>query len=66
MFDLKLKFLESVAKNYIAGIGLVMIIVGVIISLKTDSGKKNKQVVEEVPIYEGVGKKRKIVGDRKE
>ncbi|MFH1238210.1 MAG: hypothetical protein ABIH79_03025 [archaeon] len=66
MINLKLKFLEGVAGNYIAGIGIVAVIVGVIISLKTDSEKKDKQVAEEVPIYEGVGKKRKIVGYRKD
>lgn len=62
----ELKFLDGLAGNYIAGIGIVAVIVGVIISLKMDSGKRSKQVSEEVPIYEGVGKKRKIVGYRKD
>jgi len=66
MINLKLKFLEGVAGTYIAGVGIVAVIVGIIISLKTDSEKKDKQVAEEVPIYEGVGKKRKIVGYRKD
>ncbi|MEA3248202.1 MAG: hypothetical protein U9Q73_00690 [Nanoarchaeota archaeon] len=66
MIDLKLEFLDGVAGNYIAGVGIIGVIVGVIISLKMDGGKKNKQVTEEVPIYEGVGKKRKIVGYRKD
>ena len=65
MIDLKLKFLEGIAGNYIAGIGIVVIIGGVIISLKVEGGKK-KQVAEEVPIYVGVGDKRKIVGYRKD
>lgn len=64
--DLKLKFLEGVAGNFIAGIGVVAIIVGVVISLNAEKGsEKAKQSKEEVPIYEGIGKKRKIVGYRK-
>ena len=66
MIDLKLEFLEGVAGNYIAGVGIIAIIVGVVISLKAERGRKNKQAAEEVPIYEGVGKKRKIVGYRKD
>lgn len=69
MIDIKLKFLEGVAGNYITGAGIVMIVVGVVISLMADKGKgrgKVKGGEEEVPIYEGVGKKRKIVGYRKD
>ncbi|MCK5321475.1 hypothetical protein KAJ38_02760 [Candidatus Pacearchaeota archaeon] len=66
IIDLKLEFLEGVAGNYIAGAGIVAVIVGVVISLKAEGGRKSKQVAEEVPIYEGVGKKRKIVGYRKD
>ncbi|MFH1521769.1 MAG: hypothetical protein ABIF18_02310 [archaeon] len=39
MIDIKLKFLEGVAGNYIAGAGIVMIVVGVVISLMADKGK---------------------------
>ncbi len=46
----------------VAGVGLV--VVGVIVSLKGGSGRVKKQS-EEIPIYEGVGKKRKIVGYRR-
>ncbi len=66
VIDLKLEFLEGVAGNYIAGVGIVAVIVGVVISLKASGVKKGKQVAEEVPIYEGVGKNRKIVGYRKD
>lgn len=67
MINLKVKFLEGVAGNYIAGIGIVMIVVGIVISLNAGKGsEKSKQAKEEVPIYEGVGKKRKIVGYRKD
>lgn len=68
MIDVKLKFLEGVAGNYIAGVGVIMIAVGVAISLMSE--KKGRGKVkggeEEVPIYEGVGKKRKVVGYRKD
>ncbi len=69
MIDLKLKFLESDMGNYIAGVGIVAIVVGVAISLmseKEGSRGKVKGGEEEVPIYEGIGKKRKIVGYRKD
>ena len=69
MIDIKLKFLEGVAGNYIASVGVVMIVVGVVISLMSEKGKgrgKVKGGEEEVPIYEGVGKKRKVVGYRKD
>ncbi len=69
MIDLKLEFLEGAGMNYIAGVGVVMIAVGVAISLMSEKGKgrgKVKGGEEEVPIYEGVGKKRKVVGYRKD
>jgi len=53
--------------NYISAVGIVVIIAGVLISLKSGSSSgKIDQKKEEVPIYEGVGKKRKIVGYRKD
>ena len=56
--SLKIAFLEGVAKNYIIGAGIVMILVGAFISLR---GGRRVQKEEEVPIYEG----EKIVGYRK-
>lgn len=47
----------------ITGVGLV--VVGVVFSMMGGSGRVKKQS-EEIPIYEGVGKKRKIVGYRKD
>jgi len=53
---------DAIDQKIIVGVGIVGIIVGVVISL-TDKGiKRGKQVHEEVPIYEGEGKGRKIVG----
>jgi len=67
VIPLKLVFLEGVAGNYIAGAGVVLVVVGVLMSLERGSiGKKNaKGGEDEIPIYEGVGKKRKVVGYRK-
>ena len=67
-FDLlgfNVAFLEGVASTYIAGVGIVIIIVGVVLAMK-GSGGRVKRAAEEIPIYEGTGKKRKIVGYRKD
>ncbi len=67
MIPVKLKILEGVAGNYIAGVGIVLVAVGVMVSLKVGKVKvgKVKGGEDEVPIYEGVGKKRRVVGYRK-
>lgn len=54
--------------KYIMIAGLMLVILGVIFSLDKKGGKsgKIKQASEEVPIYEGEGKNRKIVGYKKE
>ena len=69
MISLDWKILEMIKPTYISGIGIIMIIVGVVISLKISekpNRKKGKGGADEVPIYEGVGKKRKVVGYRKD
>jgi len=70
IIDLELELLKGFAGNYIvAGAGIIAIIVGVVISLTAEKGKGRKKVKdgeEEIPIYEGVGKKRKVVGYRKD
>ena len=65
MFSLEVAILNGVASNYIVGAGIVLIIAGVVVSLMDGRGGKARQAKEEVPIYEGVGKNRKIVGYRK-
>lgn len=69
MISLDWEILETISPNYIVGAGIAGIVVGVVISL-TDSEKptkkKGKGGADEVPIYEGVGKKRKVVGYRKD
>ena len=69
MVSLDWEILETISPNYIVGVGIAGIIVGVVISLtdsEKPSRKKGKRGVDEVPIYEGVGKKRKVVGYRKD
>jgi len=62
------EILKTVKPNYIAGVGVVTIVVGVFISLQSKNGKQRKidKGEKEVPIYEGVGKNRKVVGYRKD
>ena len=62
LFKLDWAILDTIPPGIITAAGVIAIIVGVVISL-TDKGiKRGKQVHEEVPIYEGTGKNRKIVG----
>ena len=65
MFSLEIGLLEGLSSNVIAGAGIAIVVVGVILSMKGSGGRRAKQAKEEVPIYEGVGKKRKIVGYRR-
>ena len=66
MFRLDIALLDGIASNFIVGAGVVMIIAGVVISMMDSRGGKARQAKEEVPIYEGTGKSRKIVGYRKD
>jgi len=67
LFNVESAFLEKLKPIYITSVGVLAIIVGVVISLMADKGSKGgpKQSAEEVPIYEGSGKDRKIVGYRR-
>ena len=68
MIPLKLVFLDGIAGNIISGVGVAAIVVGVVLSLNAEkSGRKGVGSGEnEIPIYEGVGKKRRVVGYRKD
>lgn len=55
----------GIPTDYISIIGAVAIAVGIVLSLKS-SKRKITSDKKEVPIYEGTGKKRKIVGYRKD
>jgi protein-S-isoprenylcysteine O-methyltransferase Ste14 len=66
-FKIDTGFLGALPELWIVGGGVVLIVVGVAISLMDKGGGgKIKHAKEEVPIYEGVGKNRKIVGYRKD
>lgn len=57
----------SLKTSYIMIAGLAIVIIGVAFTLKKkSSNSKITQATEEVPIYEGEGKQRKIVGYKKE
>jgi len=66
---LKLSFLEGIDSNYISIAGVVLVAIGVFLSLKGEGGRRGRKVAsgeDEVPIYEGTGKKRRVVGYRKD
>ena len=71
MVPVEVRILEGVGSNVVSGVGVGLVVVGVLISLKGDKveekgKKKGKGGEDEVPIYEGVGKRRKVVGYRKD
>jgi uncharacterized membrane protein YidH (DUF202 family) len=66
IINLDIELLKGVSSNVISGAGIAIIIVGVVLSMKGTGGRRRvEQAAEEVPIYRGVGKNRKIVGYRK-
>jgi hypothetical protein len=65
IINLEFALLNGISSNVIAGVGIVMIIAGVVLSMKGSGSRKIKHAVAEVPIYEGTGKNRQIVGYRK-
>ena len=65
LFKLNLPVLETVKPMYVTALGIILIVAGVVISLIYDKKKRINQSDEEVPIYEGTGKNRKIVGYRR-
>ena len=67
LFNVDLPLLNTLKPIYITGLGVVLIVVGagIVMMLEKGKGGKIKQESEEVPIYEGTGKNRKIVGYRR-
>lgn len=64
--DKVLKFLPaSIDKNDILITGVVAVVIGVILIYSKNSSHHVTQAAEEVPIYQGQGKHRKIVGYQK-
>ena len=68
MIPIDWEIFNIVPMEYVAGFGLVLVGVGVLMALKgKDGGKKSGgDGGSEVPIYEGVGKSRRVVGYRKD
>lgn len=66
MNKFKIALPQIVKPAYILIIGIVLVILGVVLSMNKEKFKKIPQAEEEVPIYEGEGKKRKIIAYRKE
>ena len=70
MVKVSWKILETIKPNYIVIVGVAAIATGVIIALKSDDGSRKKKSHkgghDEIPIYEGTGKNRKVVGYRKD
>ena len=61
-----LSFLGTKSLVYTIIGSVALVAVGIVFMLSGSKGGKISQVEEEVPIYKGTGKKRKIVGYRKE
>lgn len=59
-------FLNNFSKWYVQILGGILIAIGVALSLMGKKGSRKSKDSDEVPIYEGTGKKRKIVGYRKD
>lgn len=59
---------ESIDKTDVFVTGIVLVVIGVVLLYNKNQIKsgKVKQVKEEVPIYEGEGKNRKIVAYKKD
>ena len=58
-FISKIAFLQPIKQIYILAAGIVLVVFGIFFVLMSGSAAKQPK---EVPIYEGEGKKRSIVG----
>ncbi|MFA5061322.1 MAG: hypothetical protein WC494_03335 [Candidatus Pacearchaeota archaeon] len=67
IIKVNIKILNTANPYYVIGTGIVFIIIGAVLVMtdKDKNKKKSQQSEEEVPIYEGTGKKRRIVGYRR-
>ena len=66
---LNITMMEGIMGTYVAGAGIVGVVIGVILTMADGTGRRRQDKTKgrtEVPIYEGVGKKRMIVGYRKD
>ena len=66
--SLSLTFLNALSSTVILAIGGILVVAGLVVLIMSNNSSKSspiQQAKEEVPIYEGEGKHRKIVGYRK-
>lgn len=64
MIDLGWEILNIINLNYLAGVGLALVGVGAFITL-TEKSERGGEGEDEIPIFEGVGRHRRVVGYRK-
>jgi uncharacterized membrane protein len=61
----QISFMDKISSEYVLVPAAVLIVIGVVIMVMNSKvGGKIRQITEEVPIYQGEGKKRKVVGYR--
>jgi hypothetical protein len=68
MVPIEIKVLNGVTGNVVASVGVGLVLIGVFLSRNKNEGEEKKKVKSgenEIPIYEGVGKKRRVVGYRR-
>lgn len=66
IFPVDWELFNIIPMKYIGGLGVALVGVGVLISLMGGSRRRRARGGEdEVPIFEGVGKRRRVVGYRK-
>ena len=66
--SLSITFLNALSSTVILAVGGILVVAGIVVLIMSNNSSKSssiKQAKEEVPIYEGEGKHRKIVGYRK-
>lgn len=59
-----LPFLKNINSNYIIIAGSILVLIGIFLLIQTNKGSSKQSV--EVPIYEGKGKKRRVVAYQRE
>ena len=65
IIPLKWEILNIIPAQYVGGAGMGLVGIGVLMALM-DGGRKGKKGESEVPIYEGVGRSRRVVGYRRD
>ena len=60
-FGIQLEVINSLGSQTVSIVGVALVVVGVFISLKS-GGHNRMEEHSEVPIYEGSGKNRRVVG----